>query len=69
MIDWIKYQRDVEYGVKEILKKAFERSEQKWWDCREEIQALEDEQEAAGISDVVSLDQRAGGESVGGRRR
>ncbi|KAK5132868.1 hypothetical protein LTR08_008584 [Meristemomyces frigidus] len=64
VIDWIKYQRDVQYGVKEIRKRAFERAEQKWWDCREEIQALEDEQEAAGISEVVSLDQRAGGEGL-----
>lgn len=69
VLDWMKYQRDVEYGVKEIRKKAFERAEQKWWDCREEIQALEDEQEAAGISEVVALDQRGGGEGGGGRRR
>jgi hypothetical protein len=38
------------------------------WDCREEIQALEDEQEAAGISEVVSLEQR-GGDGASGRRR
>lgn len=70
VLDWLKYQRDVEYGVKEIRKKAFDRAEQKWWDCREEIQALEDEQEAAGISEVVALDQRGGGEGGGaGRRR
>jgi len=74
VLDWMKYKRDVELGVKEIRKKAFERAEQKWWDCREEIQALEDEQEAAGISEVVALDQRGGGggggESGGaGRRR
>jgi len=70
VIDWLKYQRDMELEVKEIRKKAFERSEQKWWDCREEIQALEDEQEAAGISEVVALDQRGGGEGGGaGRRR
>ncbi|KAK5126377.1 hypothetical protein LTR85_010613 [Meristemomyces frigidus] len=69
VLDWMKYQRDVQYGVKEIRKKAFDRAEEKWWDCREEIQALEDEQEAAGISEVVALDQRAGGESGAGRRR
>jgi len=34
-------------SVKEIKTKAFEMSEEKWWDCREEITAMEDEQEAA----------------------
>ena len=74
MLEWLKYQRDMEFGVKEIRKRAFERAESKWWDCREEIQALEDEQEAAGISEVVALDQRGGGGGDGagggaGRRR
>lgn len=58
--------------IKEIKSKAFELSEEKWWDCREEITALEDEQEAAGIGEVVSLADRgesgAGGGS-GPRRR
>ncbi len=44
--------------IKEIKTKAFELSEEKWWDCREEITALEDEQEAAGIGEVVSLADR-----------
>jgi hypothetical protein len=69
----MKYERGAEdRSVKEIRKKAFERAEQKWWDCREEIQALEDEQEAAGISEVVSLADRGGEGGVGGaagRRR
>ncbi|OAQ98879.1 hypothetical protein LLEC1_05937 [Akanthomyces lecanii] len=39
-------------AVKEIKAKAFELSEEKWWDCREEITALEEEQEAAGIQEV-----------------
>ncbi|KAF2717380.1 galactose oxidase [Polychaeton citri CBS 116435] len=65
---WLKFQRDIEdSSVKSIRKKAFERAEQRWWDCREVIQALEDEQEAAGIGEVVALDQRGGGE--GPRRR
>ena len=57
--------------VKEIKTKAFELSEEKWWDCREEITALEDEQEAAGIGEVVSLADRAeaGGAGGGPRRR
>ncbi|KUI66740.1 Kelch repeat-containing protein 3 [Cytospora mali] len=60
-------------AVKEIKTKAFELSEEKWWDCREEITALEDEQEAAGIGEVVSLADRgetgAGGGGGAGRRR
>lgn len=59
-------------AIKEIKTKAFELSEEKWWDCREEITALEDEQEAAGIGEVVSLadkgDIAAGTGGVGRRR-
>ncbi|KAH7393891.1 kelch repeats protein-like protein [Phaeosphaeria sp. MPI-PUGE-AT-0046c] len=60
-----------EKSPKEIKKLAFERAEDKWWDCREEIRALEDEQEAAGIGEVVSLaDKEAAGSGGGaGRRR
>ncbi|KAI0482932.1 galactose oxidase [Xylariaceae sp. FL0804] len=58
--------------VKEIKTRAFELSEEKWWACREQITALEDEQEAAGIGEIVSLADK--GESSGagggaGRRR
>lgn len=56
-------------SVKEIKTKAFEMSEEKWWECREEITALEDEQDAAGIGEVVTLADRAGGDSNIGRRR
>jgi hypothetical protein len=58
-------------AVKEIKGRAFELSEEKWWECREEITALEDEQEAAGIGEVVSLADK-GDASIGGggpRRR
>jgi hypothetical protein len=59
--------KSAEKSPKEIKKMAFERAEEKWWDCREEIRALEDEQEAAGIGEVVSLADK---ESAGaGRRR
>ncbi|CAK3968682.1 Kelch repeat-containing 3 [Lecanosticta acicola] len=72
VLEAMKYERNPkERSVKEIRKKAFDRSEQKWWDSREEVQVLEDEQEAAGISEVVSLAER-GGEGAGGaagRRR
>ena len=73
VLEKMKYERNPEErSVKEIRKKAFDRSEEKWWDSREEVQALEDEQEAAGISEVVSLAERGGGEGAGGgagRRR
>ncbi|KAK3394718.1 hypothetical protein B0H63DRAFT_407936 [Podospora didyma] len=57
--------------VKEIKTRAFEMSEEKWWDCREEITALEDKQEAAGIGEVVSLADRGetGAAGAGPRRR
>lgn len=69
ILEAMKYERNVENrSVKEIRKRAFDRAEQKWWDVREEVQALEDEQEAAGISEVVSLAER-GGEGGGGAGR
>jgi hypothetical protein len=59
--------------VKELKAKAFELSEKKWWDCREEITLLEEEQEAAGIGEVVSLADVGGhghgGPGGGGLRR
>lgn len=60
-----------EKSPKEVKKLAFERAEEKWWDCREEIRALEDEQEAAGIGEVVSLADKEGASGAGGvgRRR
>lgn len=64
-----KHQSQItERSVKEIRKSAFDRAEQKWWDCREEIQVLEDEQEAAGIGEVVAIETR-GGEGGAPRRR
>ncbi|TVY78160.1 Kelch repeat-containing protein [Lachnellula suecica] len=56
-------------SVKEIKTQAFEMSEEKWWDCREEITALEDEQEAAGIGEVVTLADRGEASGGVGRRR
>ena len=53
-------------SVKDIKTKAFDLSEEKWWDCREEIAMLEEQQEAAGISEVVSLADKGEG---GPRRR
>ena len=56
--------------VKGLKKAGFERAEERWWDLREEIMALEDEQEQAGISEVVNLGEKGGGNAAGaGRRR
>lgn len=66
-----KTAKAAEMSPKEIKKAGFERAEEKWWDCREEIRALEDEQEAAGIGEVVSLADKEGASAGGGvgRRR
>lgn len=59
----------VNQAIKELRKKAFEMAEAKWWDCREEIMALEDQQDEAGIGEVVSMSERGGESGAGGRRR
>ena len=56
-----------EKNIKELRKDAFNMAEEKWWDSREEVMALEDEQEEAGIGEVVSIADR--GENVGGAGR
>lgn len=56
-------------SVKELRKHAFDRAETMWWDCREEITALEDEQEEAGIGEVVSIADRNQDSGGAGRRR
>jgi len=56
-------------SVKELRKEAFELAEIKWWDCREEIMALEDQQEEAGIGEVVSIKDRVLESGGAGRRR
>jgi hypothetical protein len=55
---------------KEISAKGFSQAEDKWWDCREEIRALEDEQNEAGIdaASVVNLAEKQGTSGVGRRR-
>lgn len=52
--------------VKELRKEAFTVAEEKWWACREEIRGLEDEQEEAGIGEVVSLADTSGSGGGGG---
>ncbi|KAE8373730.1 hypothetical protein BDV26DRAFT_59045 [Aspergillus bertholletiae] len=57
-----------EMNIKELRKDAFNIAEEKWWDSREEIMALEDEQEEAGIGEVVSLAERENTGGAGRRR-
>jgi hypothetical protein len=57
-----------EKSVKELRKDAFKLAEEKWWDCREEITALEEAQEEAGIGDVVSIAERSDVTTAGRRR-
>ena len=67
-LQWRRVQPET-LSMKEIKTKAFEMSEEKWWDTREEITALEDEQEAAGIGEVVTLADRSEASGGVGRRR
>jgi hypothetical protein len=55
---------------KEISAKGFSQAEDKWWDCREEIRALEDEHTEAGIdaTSVVNLADKQGVTGVSRRR-
>ena len=65
---FLSQERASDKGVKELRKEAFELAETKWWDSREEITALEDEQEAAGIGEVVSMTDRGDAGGAGRRR-
>lgn len=70
LIDMLRMKgQDENKSVKELRKAAFDVAEEKWWDSREEITALEDEQEAAGIGEVVSMADRAENVGGAGRRR
>ena len=60
---------DTQKTVKELRKEAFSMAEEKWWDSREEIMALEDEQEAAGIGEVVNINIADRGDGSAVRRR
>lgn len=54
---------------KELRKDAFDLADNKWWECREEITALEDEQATANISEVINIADRGDAASSPGRRR
>ena len=56
--DALRDRENQDKTVKEIKKDAFDLAKEKFWDCREEIRALEIEQEEAGIGEVVSVAER-----------
>ncbi|KAL9596250.1 MAG: hypothetical protein Q9219_005911 [cf. Caloplaca sp. 3 TL-2023] len=56
-------------SVKELRKFAFDQAETMWWDCREEITILEDEQQEAGIGEILSIADRTHDAGGPGRRR
>ncbi|KAI9666458.1 MAG: hypothetical protein M1821_004394 [Bathelium mastoideum] len=58
LADALRDRENQDKSVKEIKKDAFELAKEKFWDCREEIRALEIEQEEAGIGEVVSVAER-----------
>ena len=70
--DWQKLllanYKSSEQTVKELRKQAFSQAEERWWDAREEVMALEDEQEAAGIGEVVNISERTADGGAGRRR-
>lgn len=64
-----KTDQSSDQSVKELRKTAFDQAETMWWNCREEITALEDEQEEAGIGEVLSIADRNLDLGGTGRRR
>ncbi|KAL8718392.1 MAG: hypothetical protein Q9225_004467 [Loekoesia sp. 1 TL-2023] len=64
-----KIDQSSDQSIKELRKIAFDQAEIMWWDCREEITALEDEQEEAGIGEVLSIADRNHDLGGTGRRR
>ena len=68
VLETLRHDGGLSKSVKELRKTAFDLSEAEWWDCREEITALEDEQEEAGIGEVINLADR-NNETGGGAGR
>ena len=68
-LELLREGEQTEMSVKEFRKEAFRLSESKWWDVREEIMALEDEQDATGIGDVINIIERGSNAGGTGRRR
>lgn len=67
-LEQTKQEGETAMSIKELRKKAFGLSETRWWDVREEVMALEDEQNEAGIGEVINIVDR-GGETGGTNRR
>lgn len=70
VLESLRHDGNLNKSVKELRKIAFDLSEAKWWDSREEITALEDEQEEAGIGEVINIADRNNDTGDGaGRKR
>ncbi|KAI4189673.1 MAG: hypothetical protein LQ348_003768 [Seirophora lacunosa] len=69
VLDDIRIDQSSGQSVKELRKHAFDQAETMWWDCREEVTALEDEHDEAGIGEVVSIADRSQDQGGAARRR
>ncbi|KAL9130865.1 MAG: hypothetical protein Q9217_001066 [Psora testacea] len=70
VLERLKQQNNIaSQSFKDLRKTAFELAEKKWWDCREEIEAEEEQQGEAGIGEVVNLPDRTKAGGGAGRRR
>ena len=69
LLERLRQESGPERSDKELRKDAFELADSKWWECREEITALEDEQEGAGIGEVIDIAGRGNELGSDSRRR
>ncbi|KAL8832380.1 MAG: hypothetical protein Q9191_000299 [Dirinaria sp. TL-2023a] len=67
LLEGLQQESQPEKTIKELRKDAFELADKQWWECREEITVLEDEQEEAGIGEVININDR--GNEVGSDSR
>lgn len=58
VLETLRHDGSLDKSAKEFRKIAFDLSEATWWDSREEITALENEQEEAGIGEVINIADR-----------
>lgn len=69
LLERLRQESQLKRPIKELRKDAFELADKHWWECREEVTVLEDEQEEAGIGEVVNIADRGNGVGSDSRRR
>ena len=69
LLERLRQESQPERSVKELRKDAFELADKQWWECREEITVLEDEQEEAGIGEIINIADRGNEVGSDSRRR